>query len=198
MLERLLAIGSIPLLVLALLAAGLGIPIPEDPVLLAAGVLAHRRYPWWLVLPIVYGAVVSADCILYALARRVGEPLLSHWPFRVFATRARRLRVRWLFARHGSRVVFVGRHLAGLRAVVFILAGIERMPFGAFLLWDALAAVITVPAVFGLGYLFSAHVAEVQAGVARTEHWIAAILGLAAFIGWLVWSHGSHQGRLRD
>lgn len=42
MLERLIAFGSLPLLVVALLAAGLGVPLPEDVVLLAAGVVSHR------------------------------------------------------------------------------------------------------------------------------------------------------------
>jgi membrane protein DedA with SNARE-associated domain len=193
MVGRLILVGSLPLLVLGLLIAGLGVPVPEDPLLLAAGVLCHRTaYPSWLVLPVVYASAIGADCGLYALARRFGEPLLLRRPFRWFVTKQRREHVRALFTRHGAQAVFIGRHLSGLRTLVFMLSGIEKMPFAKFLLWDGLAGLVTIPAVFGLGYLFSSHVAAVEQGLARVEHWAAAVAGLAALLGWVLWSRRRH------
>lgn len=189
MLDRWLTLGSLPLLVMALLAAGVGIPIPEDPVLLAAGVIAHRTpLPVWMVLPMVYGAALVADCVLFLWARRFGDSLLQRRPFSALVTPKRRRQVSTVFAKHGAKAVFVGRHLMGLRPAFFVVAGIERMPLRTFALWDGLAALITIPLVFALGYLFSAHVALVEAKLARAEHWLAAGVGVALLVGWLAWS----------
>lgn len=187
MLERFIELGSVPLLMLALLVAGLGVPIPEDVVLLAGGVVAHRTSAgWWVVLGAMYAGVLGADCILYFVARRFGEDLLRRAPLRWLATPQRRVHVRRLFEQYGARAVFVGRHLGGLRAIVFVLAAIEGVRFRVFLLWDAVGALVTVPFVFGLGYLFSAHVSAVEAGIARVEHWALAGAGAVALIVW-VW-----------
>jgi len=196
MLERFIELGSLPLLVALLLVAGLGVPIPEDVMVIAGGVLAHRTaLPWPLVLLALYAGAIGADCLLYAMARRYGEGLLARAPFRWILSSERRVRVRQLFAHYGARAVFVGRHLGGVRALVFAMAAIEGVPFRIFLLWDAVAGLITVPFVFGLGYLFSAHVSAVAQGLARAEHWALFALALGAGAGWLVWRWRRARGR---
>jgi membrane protein DedA with SNARE-associated domain len=196
-LDTLLRYGSLPLLLAGLLAAGIGVPIPEDPLLLAAGVLSHRSgWPWWWVLAGTYAAVILADTALFAFARHFGDSLLRRWPFRRIMTPARLERVTNLLGRHGSKAIFVGRHLSGFRSVVFILAGIRRLPYRTFVLWDGLAGLITVPLMFGLGYLFSAHAAAVEADVARTEHWLAAVAGLVVLVWYWWWRRRSSTHRL--
>ena len=70
MLERFIEFGSLPVLVAALLVAGFGVPIPEDVVVIAGGVLAHRgSLPWPVVLAALYAGAIGADCILYGVAR---------------------------------------------------------------------------------------------------------------------------------
>lgn len=188
MLERFVALGSVPLLALGLLLAGFGLPIPEDMILLAGGAVSHRAgVSPWLVLPTLYCAAMAGDSLVYLLARRYGDPLLSGRLFRWLATPKRRNRVRRLFARHGARAVFVGRHLSGLRTVVFALAAIEGVSFRSFVFWDALGGFVTVPVVFGLGYLGSAHLAAVEADLARVEHWIALGAALVLSTGWFLW-----------
>ena len=186
MLQALLQAGSLPIIVAALLAAGLGVPIPEDPVLLAAGVIAHRTWlPWWVVLPTAYVSAILADCMLFLLARHFGHALLTVPPLRWLLTPARRASVSALFAKRGARAVFVGRHLAGARALVFVFAGIQKMPLRQFLVWDSLAGLITIPVIFSLGFLLSAHVAAVQEGLARVEHWAAATVAVTGLAYWM-------------
>lgn len=182
--------ASLALLVLGLVVAGLGVPIPEDPLLLLAGALAHRGPPAsaLVALAAVYAAVITADCGLYFLAQRFGDGLLSRRPLRWIATPTRRGRVRELLGRYGAQAIFFGRHLAGVRAVLFVIAGAEGVPFRKFLLFDALAALLTVPLVFGLGYAFSNHLAQVEAGVARAEHWLLAAAGVVVLGGLAIWS----------
>lgn len=187
MLERFVEIGSIPVLVLGLLIAGLGVPIPEDILLLAGGALAHRGHvPWWITLSAMYLGAIGADVLVYALARRYGELLLTRRLFRSLATPPRRARVRRLLSRYGARAVFVGRHLSGLRTVVFAVAAIEGVPFRTFMFWDALGGLVTVPLVFGLGYLGSAHLAAVEADLAHLEHWLALVGAVGLTVSWFL------------
>ena len=194
MLERLVQFGSVPLLVVALLVAGIGVPVPEDAVLLAGGAVAHRSgMAWEVLLPLLYSSALAADLLVYLLARRYGERFLSRRWASWLVTPTRRARVQRLFARHGARAVFVGRHLSGVRTVVFALAAIEGVPFWTFVFWDALAGLVTIPVVFGLGYLGSSHLAAVAAGLARAEHWVAFGAGVLAFVAWGVWSRGRRR-----
>lgn len=187
MFEELLAKGSIPLIVAGLLAAGVGAPLPEDGLLLAGGVITHQaKMTWWIVLAILYFTVLTADTILFALGYRFGEPMLARRPLKWVVTPARRERVTRLFARRGAQAIFFGRFIVGLRAVVFVIAGIERVKPRVFFFWDALAALITVPVIFGLGYAFHSQIDVVREYVANTQRGIAVVL-VFAFLAWISW-----------
>ena len=63
--------------------------------------------------------------------------------------------------RHGHRAVFYARFLAGLRAVVYLSAGSLGVPISRFLMYDLLGAVISVPLVVSLGYLFGPEIERI-------------------------------------
>ena len=68
--------ASFGLVLLALLIAGLGVPIPEEPLLLAAGVLAHTdRLPLPLVILACSAAILLSDFSLFSIARHHGPRL---------------------------------------------------------------------------------------------------------------------------
>ena len=56
--------------------------------------------------------------------------------------------------RHGHRAIFYARFLAGLRALVYLSAGSFGVPPSVFLFYDLLGALISVPIVVTLGYVF--------------------------------------------
>jgi membrane protein DedA with SNARE-associated domain len=180
-LEQFTALG----LFLALVLAGLGVPLPEDLVLITAGVLAHQKviHLGWAI-PILYVGVLSGDLITYSFGRRFGHLVLRHPRVMRFLTPARRERAERYLARYGNRTVFLVRHLAVLRAPTYLIAGALRMPGWQFLLWDGLAALVSVPLMVGLGYFFADHVAQLQHDLRRIEHWLGAIviLIIASFL----------------
>ncbi len=174
-LPTLLSHAPLGLLVLALLAAGLGLPLPEDLVLLTAGGLSHRggvALP--LTVAVCAAGVLGGDLILFLTARRLGPAALSRRPFRALLPPERRTRIEGMLRRRGPAVIFVARHLAGIRAPTFALAGIHGMPLRTFLMWDALGACVSVPLTVVIGYLFSEHLDRVGRGMSRVEHWVAA------------------------
>jgi membrane protein DedA with SNARE-associated domain len=192
-----LAHGSYALLLAALLAAGLGVPLPEDVVLLAGGVLAHRgvtSLPG--TLAVCAAGVLGGDVLLFLWARRLGESAYTLPAVARLLPPARRARVERLFTRHGGRIVFVARHLAGLRAPVFAVAGIHGLPLGRFLFWDALGLCVSAPAVVGLGYLFSDRIDRIRGDLSRAEHWalLLFVLGFAVYAARTAWRQQRREG----
>jgi membrane protein DedA with SNARE-associated domain len=178
--------GSAAVLFLALVAGGVGVPVPEDLVLLATGILSHRGVlPLPLALAVAFGGVLCGDLVLFLTARRLGPALYEHRRLRRLLPPERRERLTRLYARHGGRMVFASRFMSVLRGALFALAAVQGMPLRRFLLWDALALCVSVPAVVGLGYAFSHSVDRVTRGLGRVEHAvaIAAALGLVALWG---------------
>jgi membrane protein DedA with SNARE-associated domain len=141
-----------PALLLLLLATGFGSPLPEDLLLLICGfLLSANVFEWRIALPLAFVGVVGSDLILYYIGRRVfHRALRSRWLRLVVRPGRLRYAARW-FARLGDRVVFLSRLIPGTRAVVFVTAGIRRMPVYKFLLFDILGALIWVPLLLTVG-----------------------------------------------
>jgi membrane protein DedA with SNARE-associated domain len=189
MLDSILQHGSLALVFLALLGGGLGLPISEDLVLLAAGALCHRGIaPWQAVIPVCFLGVLLADTILFSAARRLGRPALKRRFFQRLLA-GRQSYVEDLFKRRGGIVVFLGRYLGPFRAAVYIMAGVQGMALNRFLLWDTLALCLSVPLVTGLGYAFSEHLDLVLRGLASTRHYAALAIGTVVLVVWIfrVW-----------
>jgi membrane protein DedA with SNARE-associated domain len=185
-LQWLLTHGSGPLLFGALVAGGLGLPLPEDLVQLAAGVLAHRgAMPLPAALALCFLGVLCGDTVLFVVSRRLGASLYTHPRTRRLFPPQRRARIQALYAKHGPRVVFVGRFMSVLRVPVFAMAAAEGLPLRRFLLWDGLALCLSSPTVVVLGYLGSASVDRVARGVGEVEHFLA-LAGVAALLVVLV------------
>jgi len=185
--NELLLHGSILLVLVWLIIGGMGVPLPEDIALLTAGVLAHRgAVPPVLALVLPYAGVIGGDAILFFAARRLGPAAYERRIFRRLLPPARRASIESAYDRYGGRLVFLARHLAGLRAAVFALAGIHGMSPRRFFMWDGLAALVSVPLVVGLGYFGSEHVDEVRAGIATVQHYALLGLGIAIVAG-LTW-----------
>ncbi|QAT88853.1 DedA family protein [Corallococcus coralloides] len=196
-LQLLLTHGSVPLLFVVLVAGGLGLPFPEDLVQLAAGVLSHRgAMPLPVAIALCFAGVLCGDTVLFLTARRLGQALYTHQRTRRLFPPERRQRIQGLYAKHGSRVVFVGRFMSVLRVPVFAMAAAEGMPFRRFLLWDGLALCVSSPLVVTLGYLGSASVDRVAKGAGRVEHFVT-LAGVAALLVVLAVRHAREKRQPR-
>ncbi|HET6626011.1 MAG TPA: DedA family protein [Nocardioidaceae bacterium] len=158
-----------------------GIPLPGETVLvLAAGYAGHTGHlPIGWVLAVAIAAAVSGDNVGYLLGRFGGWPLLRRFG-RFIGVRDSHLKVgRYLFARHGGRLVFAGRFVSVLRAYAAFLAGANQMPWRRFLIWNAAGGAVWATAWTGAAYLFGSRVGQlpgpVQLGLAG-----AVVLTLAA------------------
>jgi membrane protein DedA with SNARE-associated domain len=138
-----------------LMLCGLGLPLPEDVALLAGGYLVHRgliRYPLTLVVALL--GVVSGDNSLFFLGRHFGSGLVKYFGVSRPGRQIQIERIKNFMERHGHRAIFYARFLAGLRALVYLSAGSFGVRPTVFLIYDLLGAIISVPIVVSLGYLF--------------------------------------------
>ena len=170
---------------LVLFVAGLGVPIPEEAPILAAGILAHQEViRWWLALLVCFAGVMSGDIVLYWIGHHWGEHIMEWRLTRFVLTREREKVLIEKYHRHGIKIVFTARFVAGFRAAAFLTAGIVKIPFWKFALVDGVAALVGVPLGFGVAYLFTDQLPAILHGVHRVERLLtlAGMVVLAAII----------------
>jgi membrane protein DedA with SNARE-associated domain len=180
-------------LFLVLLGAGLGLPVPEEVPVVAGGALAQAGVVrWWIALPVCVLGVLCGDVVLYTVGHHWGERILEWTVVRRVLSPEREARLKAAYHRHGVKIIFLARHLMGVRAAAFLTAGIVRLGFVRFLVVDTLAALVSVPLGFGLAVLFTDQLARALAEVHRIERWLAlyALLALAVWLALVAWRQG--------
>jgi membrane protein DedA with SNARE-associated domain len=163
-----------------LLLCGLGIPIPEDFSLISAGALAYEGViNVHTAFFVCLGAVLGGDTMAFLMGRFFGPRVLASRLFRRVFTPKKQLRVRAYFRKYGSKVMFVGRFLPGLRFTIYFSAGILKVPPAVFFIYDTLAALLSVPLLVYAAYFFGRNIEQVIRWAHRSEYGILVIVGLA-------------------
>src|SRR5256885_14251235 len=143
-------------LVVILLLENAGLPLPGETTLLFASFLAYSERELHLGYIILFGIIACTigDNLGYLIGFRGGRPLLLRYQ-RFFHVRERTItRAERLFDRYGAPGIFFARFLFGLRIIAGPMAGVLRMPWKRFVLFNFLGAALWVSTVATLGYLF--------------------------------------------
>ena len=136
-------------LALTLLLENAGIPLPGETMLLFASFLAFENEGLNLGLIIVVATVACTlgDNLGYWIGNRGGRPLLHRYQ-KVFRVSDDRIaRGEKMFERFGPVTVFFARFVFGMRVLAGPLAGVLRMPWRRFVLFNFLGAVVWVTCV---------------------------------------------------
>jgi membrane protein DedA with SNARE-associated domain len=142
-----------------LLLENMGIPVPGETILLLASFLAYSHGELQLGWIIFVGTLAATigDNLGYAIGFRGGRPLLEKYQ-RVFRISPQVLaKGDELFSRYGSVTVLFSRFVFGMRIIAGPLAGVLRMPWRKFFLFNFLGAVLWVSVISTVGYLFGRH-----------------------------------------
>lgn len=170
-----------------LIICGFGVPIPEDITLVSSGVISGLGYTnVHIMLVVSLFGVLLGDSTMYWLGRIYGTKILRFRPIRRFLTLDRLRMVRSKFEQYGNRVLFVARFLPGLRAPIYMVAGItRRVSFIRFLLLDFFAAIISVPIWVYLGDLGASNLDWLHEQIKKGQSIIYILIALLAL--YLVW-----------
>jgi membrane protein DedA with SNARE-associated domain len=185
------------------LLCGLGLPLPEEIVLLVAGFVCAKYPEHAELLPMMgwcASAILVGDMIPFLLGRIFGVRLLRlRWLRYVITKRRLATFDRW-FRRRGDMVIVISRFLAGLRMVAFFTAGAMKMRWSRFLLLDGLGIVLLVPLLTWLGYTSAGLIEEMIETVQKVERGLlwGSIAGTLVLAGCLWWWRRRRQLRQRS
>ncbi|MCG9093838.1 DedA family protein [Laribacter hongkongensis] len=190
-LVSLLSPHAVLLAFVLLLAGGLALPIPEDVVLVSAGIVAGLGHAGLAdMLVITFLGVLLGDVAMYAIGWHWGDRIRQWRFFDRLVSAEREAGIRAAFARRGIWFVFAARFLWGIRVAVYLVAGMSRQIAPArFLLADGLAVLLTVPVKVVLGFYGAHHRAWLEQALHTEERVIGILAGsiLLLLTLWWLW-----------
>ena len=169
------------------LVESFGVPAPGETAIIAGSTAAGSgKLNIFVVALVAFLAAVIGDSIGYWIGRTGGRGLILRFGRFVRLTEARLDRVERFMARRGPIVVVVARFIEGLRQFNGIVAGVTRMPFGRFLIFNAIGAALWVGVWSSAGYFAGNHLDQIAAGIHRYQNLAVAALVLlvAAYLGY--------------
>jgi membrane protein DedA with SNARE-associated domain len=181
--ENWLIAGGYVMLFGLLFMCGLGLPMPEDIPLLAAGALiAAGKMNLGIAAICAWCGIIGGDIMLYRLGRSYGLQITKVPFVGKHVTVDRIQRVEQMFTKYGVWVVAVGRLFAGIRGAMVIAAGAIRYNFLTFIIADGLAALISGGLWVALGYWLGNRIKDHMADIDRWKHYIAGTVLVVAIL----------------
>jgi membrane protein DedA with SNARE-associated domain len=145
-----------------LLLENMGLPLPGETILLLASALAYSQPDLRLsyIIVIAICAATLGDNFGFAIGHYGGRRLLDRYRsfFRIHDTTIARGEA--LFHCHGAATIFFARFIAGLRIIAGPLAGVLRMNWKKFALFNFMGATLWVGVIATVGYYSGKHMAK--------------------------------------
>jgi membrane protein DedA with SNARE-associated domain len=155
-----------------------GVVLPGETVLITAALYAaHGHLNILLVVASAAAGAITGNVGGYFLGRLLGETVLARHGWRIGLTNRRLALGRYMFARHGGKMVFFSRFGAILRSFSALLAGANLMRWRPFLLWSV-AGGIAWPACSGFGVFLLGNAAKRLSGPASIAFGITAAVAI--------------------
>lgn len=144
--------GYLALFLLVILG-NIGLPVPEETILVLAGYMCWRgELNLFIVLGIGIVSAVGGDNIGYWVGHRFGKTSLERHASWLLGHPDRLAMMQDFVAKRGALAVFIARFVPGLRFMAGPLAGALGMPVTTFFVANLLGALCYVPVVVSLGY----------------------------------------------
>jgi undecaprenyl-diphosphatase len=129
-------------------SVGAGVIVPGETLVIIGGFYARIGELWLpgVALVAIVGAVLG-DNLGYWIGRRYGRGFLERHGRKLFVTPERLEAAEGYYRRHGGKTVFLGRFIPVVRSVGFIVAGVARMEWRRFIVYDIAGATL-----WGIGH----------------------------------------------
>jgi len=169
-----------------LLLENTGVPVPGETILILAGVIAYSHgelhLPWIIVVGTV--AATTGDNIGYWIGRKGGRPLLERWK-RFFHVGSEHIAAaEKLIERYGALAIFFARFVTGARVIAGPLAGVLRMEWKRFALFNFLGAAVWVSAIAGVAFAFGSQLDRLLALMSDFNWGVLAVVVALLLIYW--------------
>jgi membrane protein DedA with SNARE-associated domain len=171
--------------VFALIALeSMGIPLPGETALIAAAVYAGATHHLAVVVlaAVAASAAVIGDNAGYWIGRTGGQRLAERYGRFVRLDRTKLKVGRYLFARYGVKVVFLGRFVAVLRTFAAFFAGVSAMRWSRFLIANAAGGLLWAGAYAFGAYALGSAASGVGSAVTIAGYVVAGLLTVASIV----------------
>ena len=176
-----------------LLLENAGVPVPGETILLAAAFLAHSQHQLRLSYLILVAtcAATFGDNLGYAIGHYGGRRVLNRYREFFHISPEHVARGERLFARYGAPTILFARFVFGMRVIAGPLAGVLRMHWKKFAVFNAIGAALWVSAITTLGYIAGHHRGRVVRLLRGADYAILAVIVAGALYLW--WRHRKSQ-----
>src|SRR4051794_32688570 len=126
MIDALLSHSSYLAIIMVLVLTGMGLPIPEEVPIIAAGIASSDGTldVWRAFASCLLGAVMG-DCVLYSIGYHFGHGLAKKHPrLAVWLHAEREAQIEDMLRRRGLKVFFLSRFMVGIRGPIYLTAGV--------------------------------------------------------------------------
>jgi len=167
----------------------IGFVIPGETAAVVGGVFASRGdLPLWGMILVVISAAILGDTVGYEIGKHLGPRIMA---LKLLDKRRAQLqKAEDFLARRGGLAVFLGRFTAFFRAVMPALAGLSRMPYRRFAIWNFTGGIIWGGLFVTLGFIAGNSYEELAHAVGRGA---AVVVGAVVVVILAVWQIRKHR-----
>jgi membrane protein DedA with SNARE-associated domain len=172
-----------------LMALGVvGLPIPDETILVFAGYLIGRGtlHPAGAFFAALAGAWTGISGS-YLLGRTLGVGVVHRYGKYIHFTEARLAQVHRWFDRIGHWMLVVGYYIAGVRHFTAVVAGMSKLEFPTFMAYAWTGGALWVTTFLTLGYFLGENWRQVAELVHEYVLVGSAAIIVVAVVGYFVW-----------
>lgn len=175
----------------------LGVPLPGEAALLTAAAFAAQGH--LSIVGVILAAAaggIAGDTAGYWIGRKGGLAAVRRYGKFLHIDDATLERAHAFFRRHGGKTVFLGRFVSLLRMWAAVLAGVSRMPYGRFALYNVAGGLCWATLFGSLGYLFGRSLPQLQKAAAQAGTMVGLLLAVILALVLLGRWFQSHQDEI--
>ena len=154
-------IGYIGIFAIIFAESGLliGFFLPGDSLLFTAGLLASTKIPntsqnylnLWILIGIVFAGAVLGDSVGFTFGYRIGRKLFRRENSRLFK-KENLVKAQGFYERHGGKAIVLARFVPIIRTFAPIVAGIGKMNYRSFIVFNLVGGALWAVSVPMAGY----------------------------------------------
>jgi membrane-associated protein len=133
--------------------------LPGDSLLFTVGALctvAGMPLNVFVIIPVLIVAAVLGDAVNYAIGYRVGPAVFKSETSRLL-NKKHLLRTQAFYERYGGKTIIIARWIPIIRTFAPFVAGIGKMQYRRFAVFNVVGAVVWVVLLISVGYVFADH-----------------------------------------
>ncbi len=167
--ETIIKNGGLVLLLIVIFAENglvIGFFLPGDSLIFLAGLICSSK-PDLLgvsiltLTSVMFGAAIIGSLFGYLFGRRVGVSLFDRKDSIIFKKKYLDI-TQTFYKKHGGKTLVLGRFLPIIRTFAPIIAGVIKVPFGTFMLFNLIGAALWITSLSLLGYLLGEKVPAIE------------------------------------